>query len=137
TVATATPAAVNARRPGALIRVDTSLPRPVRMSTPRNKRNSPRTTRRVLAAGVVVALAVLAAWYWKSHAGADEAGAWRTTTVERGDIRVAISATGTLSAISTVTVGSQVSGQVTEVLVDFNDKVAKDQVIARIDPSTF
>src|SRR3546814_13935260 len=59
------------------------------------------------------------------------------TTVERGNIRVAISATGTLSAISTVTVGSQVSGQVTDVLVDFNDKVVRDQVIARIDPSTF
>src|SRR5690606_14553299 len=62
---------------------------------------------------------------------------YRTTTIERGDIRVAISATGTLSAISTVTVGSQVSGQVTEVLADFNDKVAKGQVIARIDPSTY
>src|SRR5690606_27765222 len=107
------------------------------MSTPRNKRNPSRTTRRLLAAGAVVALAVLAAWYWKSRAGAEEEGVWRTTTVERGDIRVAISATGTLSAISTVTVGSQVSGQVTDVLVDFNDKVVKDQVIARIDPSTY
>src|SRR3546814_18493356 len=48
-----------------------------------------------------------------------------------------MSANGTLSAISTVTVGSQVSGQVTDVLVDFNDKVVRDQVIARIDPSTF
>ncbi|HYM85707.1 MAG TPA: efflux RND transporter periplasmic adaptor subunit, partial [Pseudoxanthomonas sp.] len=55
----------------------------------------------------------------------------------RGDIRVAISATGTLSAISTVTVGSQISGQVTDVLVDFNSQVKKGDVLARIDPSTY
>ena len=65
------------------------------------------------------------------------AGGYRTATVDRGDIRVAISATGTLSAISTVDVGSQISGQVTAVLVDFNDHVSKGQVLARIDPSTY
>src|SRR3546814_314074 len=113
------------------------LPRPERMNTPRSKRTSSRPTRRLLVAVVVIALAVLAAWYWKSRTATADEGAWRTTTVERGNIRVAISATGTLSAISTVTVGSQVSGQVTDVLVDFNDKVVRDQVIARIDPSTF
>ena len=107
------------------------------MSTPRNKHASSRPTRRLLVGGIVAALAVLAAWYWQSRGPAPDEGAWRTTQVERGDIRVAISATGTLSAISTVTVGSQVSGQVTDVLVDFNDKVARDQVIARIDPSTY
>lgn len=107
------------------------------MSTPRKKPIPSRTTRRLLVGVVVVALAVLAAWYWRSQRAAADEGAWRTTTIERGDIRVAISATGTLSAISTVTVGSQVSGQVTDVLVDFNDKVVKDQVIARIDPSTY
>ncbi|OHE85273.1 MAG: efflux transporter periplasmic adaptor subunit [Lysobacterales bacterium RIFOXYA1_FULL_69_10] len=69
---------------------------------------------------------------------AEAAGSgYRTETVERGDVRVSISATGTLAAISTVDIGSQVSGQVTEVLADFNDRVARDQVIARIDPSTF
>ena len=96
------------------------------MSTPRNKRTSFRPTRRLLAGVVVIALVVLAAWYWKSRGATPDEGAWRTTKVERGDIRVAISATGTLSAISTVTIGSQVSGQVTDVLVDFNDKVVKD-----------
>ncbi|MGN6111948.1 MAG: efflux RND transporter periplasmic adaptor subunit [Luteimonas sp.] len=89
------------------------------------------------AAIVAVCLVVLLAGWWWTHRKADETGGYRTTTVERGDIRVAISATGTLSAISTVTVGSQVSGQVTDVLVDFNDKVTKGQVIAKIDPSTY
>ena len=50
---------------------------------------------------------------------------------------MAISATGTLSAITTVTVGSQISGQVTEILVDFNSPVKKGDVLARIDPSTY
>ncbi|MFC7302001.1 efflux RND transporter periplasmic adaptor subunit [Cognatiluteimonas weifangensis] len=103
-----------------------------RPATPANIRN----LRRLGAIVLAVAAAVAALWWWQQRTPAAESG-YRTVAVERGDIRVAISATGTLSAISTVTVGSQVSGQVTEVLVDFNDKVEKGQVIARIDPSTY
>jgi HlyD family secretion protein len=85
---------------------------------------------------VVVVLALLAlGWYWRS--GSQETpAAFRTAKVDRGDIRVAISATGSLSALSTVDVGTQVSGLVESVGVDYNDKVKKGQVIARIDPST-
>ena len=87
----------------------------------------------------VVALVILGGgyWYWNGRKAEAAEGAYRTTAVERGDIRVAISATGTLSAISTVTVGSQISGQVTDVLVDFNSQVKKGDVLARIDPSTY
>ena len=94
---------------------------------------SPRTV------AVVLVLAALAGagWWWSQRKAEAAEGAFRTAAVERGDIRVAISATGTLSAISTVDVGSQISGQVTDVLVDYNDRVKKDQVIARIDPSTY
>ena len=87
---------------------------------------------------IAIVLALVAAGWWWSQRGSDpDAGGYRTATVERGDIRVAISATGTLSAISTVDVGSQISGLVTDVLVDFNDRVSEGQVIARIDPSTY
>ena len=91
---------------------------------------------------VLLGIAVLAllgggAWWWTSRKGDAAESAYRTATVERGDIRVAISATGTLSAISTVTVGSQISGQVTDVLVDYNSEVKKGEVLARIDPSTY
>jgi HlyD family secretion protein len=86
---------------------------------------------------VAVAIALVAAWYWKSHGAAAADSGYRTAPVERGDIRVVISATGTLSAISTVDVGSQISGLVTEVLADFNDHVSEGQVLARIDPSTY
>lgn len=73
-----------------------------------------------------VALAAAALWWWSQRKAAADDRAYRTTTVERGDIRVTISATGTLTALSTVDVGSQISGQVTEVLVDFNDPVRQD-----------
>ena len=103
--------------------------------------SQPRRTRSTLpkAGRAVAAIAVLAAgWYfWSKRGAADEAGGYRTETVQRGDIRVAISATGTLSAITTVTVGSQISGQVTDILVDFNSPVKKGEVLARIDPSTY
>lgn len=100
---------------------------------------SRRRPSRILFAVAVLALgALLAAGLWWRAARGDPAEApWRTVPVERGDIRVAISATGTLSAISTVTVGSQISGQVTEVLVDFNSRVSEGDVLARIDPRTY
>ena len=104
------------------------------MNQPR--RNSPRP-RSKLVSRIVAAAVVAGLWYWNNRNSEAAEGAYRTVQVDRGDIRVAISSTGTLSATSTVTVGSQVSGQVTEVLVDFNDQVKKDQVIARIDPSTY
>lgn len=93
--------------------------------------------RKIGIAVVVLAVAAAGWYFWDKSRQANADTGFRTATVERGDIRVAISATGTLSAISTVTVGSQVSGQVTDVLVDFNDRVEKGQVLARIDPSTY
>lgn len=103
----------------------------------RSAPNSRKLVSRIVLA--VVALVLLGAgwWYWSNHESKAAEDAYRTTPVERGGIRVAISATGTLSAISTVTVGSQISGQVTDVLVDFNSKVKKGDVLARIDPSTY
>ena len=86
---------------------------------------------------VVAAVVAIGLWFWYQRDANAAEGAWRTTPVERGDIRVVISATGTLSATSTVTVGSQISGLITEVLVDFNDTVEQGQVLARIDPATY
>jgi len=103
-------------------------------------RIAPRKTSplpRILLGVAVVAILGAGAWYWISRKADGAESAYRTATVERGDIRVAISATGTLSAISTVTVGSQISGQVTDVLVDYNSEVKKGEVLARIDPSTY
>jgi HlyD family secretion protein len=60
-----------------------------------------------------------------------------TGKVEQGDIREVVEATGTINAVTSVQVGSQVSGTISQLLVDFNSKVKKGQVIARIDPSLF
>lgn len=106
------------------------------MSSKPNASRRPRRSWLWPAIIAVVVLAGLAFWWKKREAGGNES-AYRTTEVERGDIRVAISATGTLSAISTVTVGSQISGQVTDVRVDFNSPVKKGDVLARIDSSTY
>ncbi|TZF90034.1 efflux RND transporter periplasmic adaptor subunit, partial [Cognatilysobacter lacus] len=87
----------------------------------------------------VAAIVVAGAWAWKHHgsSASDTGGGYRTATIDRGNIRVVISSTGSLSAISTVVVGSEVSGKVTDVLVDFNDQVRKGQVLARLDASTY
>ncbi len=63
--------------------------------------------------------------------------AFRTAAVTRGPLTAAVSATGTLNAVITVLVSSQISGQVKELHADFNSLVKKGQVIARIDPEIF
>ncbi len=60
-----------------------------------------------------------------------------TSPVTRGDIVDTVGATGALQAVTTVTVGSQVSGNIQTLDADFNTIVKKDQVIARLDPSLF
>jgi HlyD family secretion protein len=62
---------------------------------------------------------------------------WKTTVVDRGHIAAQVTATGTLSAVVTVQVGSQVSGSILKLYVDFNSTVRKGQAIAKIDPRLF
>jgi len=85
---------------------------------------------------ILLVLAVAAYWFMGSRGDSGVQG-YRTDAVTRGEIRTAISATGTLSATATVDVGTQVSGILQTVDVDYNDAVKKNQVIARIDPSTY
>jgi HlyD family secretion protein len=65
--------------------------------------------------------------------GATPAASYRFVAVDRGDIASTVSATGTLSAVRTVAVGTQVSGQIAVLGADFNDHVHRGQVIARLD----
>ena len=60
-----------------------------------------------------------------------------TAKVDRGDIRQVVDATGTINAVTTVQVGSQVSGTISKLFADFNSHVKKGQVVAQIDPSLF
>jgi HlyD family secretion protein len=86
-----------------------------------------------LAATIFIA----AMWFFFIRDGMDESVSFRTASVERGPIVSAVSTSGTLNAVITVQVGSQVSGQIQELLADFNSEVQAGQVIARIDPETF
>src|SRR5256885_11940453 len=87
----------------------------------------------LIAGLVVVAIAVFAAFQFK---GADKAQ-YFTVKVDRGDIRQVVEATGTINAVTTVQVGSQVSGTISRLFADFNSKVKKGQLIAQIEPSLF
>jgi len=89
----------------------------------------------LLLGGVIVLVAIA---YGYSRLDTDQtAASYRLGTVERGTIEKTISSTGRVKPVMTVDIGSQVSGQISEVLVDFNSKVRAGEVIARIDASPF
>src|SRR3979411_2207818 len=69
--------------------------------------------------------------------GGSDSASYSTSPVERGDIFQVVDATGTINAVTTVQVGSQVSGVISELHADFNSHVAKGDVIARISPALF
>lgn len=89
---------------------------------------------RFAVGAIVVAAGALGLWIYR-NAEAHEAPSYRFATVTRGNLESTVSATGQLSAVTTVQVGTQVSGQVAQILVDFNDRVKKGQLLARIDPT--
>jgi len=91
--------------------------------------------KRIIGIIIVVAVLVAAGLFWRTNKGNEIK--FRTEKVVRGDITSTVSASGTVNAVTTVLVGTQVSGSVKEIFVDFNSAVKKNQVIAQIDPATF
>ena len=83
----------------------------------------------------VVAVIVGGVWYFKR--GNNDTPQYQTTTVTRGDLTQVVTATGALNPVVNVTVGSQVSGIIDKLNVDFNSTVKSNEVIAEIDPSTY
>jgi len=82
---------------------------------------------------LVVAVLIVGVLIYR-HSAHSEAPPYRYTPIERGNLEAAVSATGTLSAVTTVQVGTQVSGRIVAMYADFNDPVKKGQLVARIDP---
>src|ERR1700675_3764860 len=78
-------------------------------------------------------IAVFAAFRFKGN----DQPKYFTAKVDRGDISQVVEATGTINAVTTVQVGSQVSGTISSLNADFNSRVKKGQVVAQIDPSLF
>lgn len=79
-------------------------------------------------------LALVAVLVFALRGGAKEV-AFREVAIERGAIEEVVSSTGALQATETVEVGTQVSGQIADIYVDFNDRVTEGQLLARIDPT--
>lgn len=86
---------------------------------------------------VVVAVAGTAFFVWKRGAGPADKPQFLTADVSRGDIVSRVTATGTLSALVTVEVGTQVSGRIQSLSADFNSAVKKGEVLAKLDPELF
>ena len=85
---------------------------------------------------VIAVLAVLVLLFVIFVAGDNKSEAvFVTAEAERGDISILVTATGTLEAVTTVQVGSQVSGTISALYADFNDRVKKGQVVAQLDPT--
>lgn len=87
--------------------------------------------------GLLVLLAIGGGLGYKFWAQKNAAPLYRTVKLEKGTLTASVAASGTLQPVVSVQVGSQVSGLLKEVLVDFNSLVKKGQLIARIDPETF
>src|ERR1700756_5902026 len=87
----------------------------------------------LVLAGLIVVIGLVAAF------GLNRGGQVQhfTAKVENGEIKQVVEATGTINAVITVQVGSQVSGVISKLYVDFNSPVKKGQLIAQIDPALF
>jgi HlyD family secretion protein len=93
--------------------------------------------KRVVLLVIVAALVGGGVWAYLYTQSRGNAPRYRLAPVERGPLTASVSSSGNLNAVITVQVGSQISGQIKELLVDFNSPVRQNQVIARIDPETY
>jgi HlyD family secretion protein len=90
----------------------------------------------VIGGVVVLGLVAGAAWWWVHRSDA-QATEYRTAKIERGSLQATVAASGAVNPVALVTVGTQVSGQIRDLLVDFNSEVKAGQLLAQIDPETF
>lgn len=88
-----------------------------------------------IAVGILALAGGGAWWYTQKQAASDVQ--YRTSKIERGNIQASVSASGAVNPVTQVSVGTQVSGQIKELFVDFNSEVKAGQLIAQIDPETF
>ncbi|WP_455365706.1 efflux RND transporter periplasmic adaptor subunit [Kaarinaea lacus] len=86
---------------------------------------------------LVSVMAIAGVWFWGGESDEKTKPSYSIGKITKGDIVSSVSATGTLSPVITVQVGSQVSGTIQHLYADFNSKVKKGDLIAQIDPSLF
>jgi HlyD family secretion protein len=93
--------------------------------------------RRWLVTAIVLVVAALVGLFFFRRGRDDGGERYRTEVVDQGTVAQTVSATGTLSAVTTVQVGSQVSGIIAKLYADFNSQVKKGQLLAELDPTPF
>ncbi|MGL4728303.1 MAG: efflux RND transporter periplasmic adaptor subunit [Bosea sp. (in: a-proteobacteria)] len=86
----------------------------------------------VITGLAAIGLGLAGYWFVKPAGGAADVTPYRTAAVDRGAIIATVRATGTLNPVSTVLVGSQLSGQIVEILADYNAQVKAGQIVARL-----
>lgn len=92
--------------------------------------------KRIAFAALLLVAAGGGAWWWSQQPGSTQVD-YRIATITRGSLQATVAASGAVSPVAQVSVGTQVSGQIRDVLVDFNSEVKAGQLIAQIDPETF
>ncbi len=90
--------------------------------------------KKIVILGIVVVIGIVAFLFVRGR-GNDTEPKFVTAAVQKGDIPIMVTATGTLEAVTTVQVGSQVSGTIAALYADFNDIVKKGQIVAQLDPT--
>ena len=89
----------------------------------------------ILGMVIIVAAGACGWYFWQE--GAEKPPEYTTATIARGDLTQTVIATGTLQAVVTVDVSSQISGNIAKLYVDWNSPVKEHQVLAELDPSTY
>jgi HlyD family secretion protein len=95
------------------------------------------TKKNLISLIVLSVLVLLGVLFFLPGSEEEEVAVYDLAQISRGDITATVSATGTLNPVTTVQVGSQVSGTIQSLKADFNSRVHKGQVIAQIDPAIF
>ena len=95
-----------------------------------------KSSKKKLLIGIVIVLLIAAlAWFFTRN-GKEAAGKYTMVKIDRGDLEAVVSSTGTLGAVTTVQVGTQVSGRIAKIYTDFNQTVKKGELLAMLDTSS-
>jgi len=92
--------------------------------------------KKAILMSLIVAVIIAAGLFFYIK-GSENSQAYKTEKISRGEIKSIVTATGTVNAVTTVSVGTQVSGTIRKLFVDYNSQVKKGQLLAQIDPATF
>ncbi len=95
-----------------------------------------KSSKKKFIIGIMVVLLVAALIWFFTRNGKESEGKYTMVQIDRGDLEAVVSSTGTLSAVTTVQVGTQVSGRIAKLYADFNQTVKKGELLAMLDTSS-